>query len=120
MSLANSLAQFTGTTHYYRHWFPPTLLYTDGAKYFFDEAGAYWFLDLIGLYLVKLTSNERFLSITLHVNNGIANVHVTDGNDNTIPHEIKHDIHTDAPEGEWHFFLIDDSEQTVLLLPSEY
>ena len=45
-SLAD-LRQFTGTEQWYRHGLARNILFTDGAKYLADEAGAYWLLDEI-------------------------------------------------------------------------
>ena len=39
------LAQFTGTEQWHRHGFMRSVLYTDGAKYVADTAGAYWLID---------------------------------------------------------------------------
>lgn len=47
-----TLAQFCGTTQWYRS--PLGLLYTDGIKYLADEAGAYWLIDAIASYQPKL------------------------------------------------------------------
>jgi len=43
------LAQFTGSEHWYRHGLVRRILFTDGAKYLADKAGAYWLLDEIAL-----------------------------------------------------------------------
>jgi hypothetical protein len=43
------LAQFTGSAHWYRHALNRKVLFTDGAKYVADHAGAYWLLDEIAL-----------------------------------------------------------------------
>jgi hypothetical protein len=44
------LRQFAGgTEHYYRHPLNRKIMFTDGVKYIPDEAGAYWFVDLIAL-----------------------------------------------------------------------
>ena len=43
------LSQFTGTEHWYRHALVRSILFTDGAKYVADMAGAYWLLDEIAL-----------------------------------------------------------------------
>ena len=45
----DQLGQFTGSEHWYRHALVPTILFTDGAKYVADTAGAYWLLDEIAL-----------------------------------------------------------------------
>ena len=43
------LAQFTGSEHWYRHGINRAVLFTDGAKYVADQAGAYWLLDEIAI-----------------------------------------------------------------------
>src|ERR1700719_3367107 len=43
------VSQFHGSEHWYRHGLVPTILFTDGAKYVADAAGAYWLLDEIAL-----------------------------------------------------------------------
>ena len=39
------LAQFTGSTHFYRHGLVREVLYTEGVEYVAETAGAYWLLD---------------------------------------------------------------------------
>jgi hypothetical protein len=43
------LAQFTGSENWYRHGINRAVLFTDGAKYVADQAGAYWLLDEIAI-----------------------------------------------------------------------
>jgi hypothetical protein len=43
------LGQFTGTEHWYRHGINRNVLFTDGAKYVADTAGAHWLLDAIAI-----------------------------------------------------------------------
>jgi hypothetical protein len=43
------LAQFTGSENWYRHAINRAVLFTDGAKYVADQAGAYWLLDEIAI-----------------------------------------------------------------------
>ena len=46
---ADTLAQFTGSQHFYRHGLVREVLYTEGVEYVVDNAGAYWLLDAIAL-----------------------------------------------------------------------
>jgi hypothetical protein len=46
---ASDLAQFTGSENWYRHGINRNVLFTDGAKYVADQAGAYWLLDEIAI-----------------------------------------------------------------------
>ena len=41
------LAQFTGSTHFYRHGLVREVLYTEGVEYVAETAGANWLLDEI-------------------------------------------------------------------------
>ena len=50
------LRQFIGTEHWYRHWAVRNIVFTDGAKYVADTAGAYWLLDEIAF---AQASNRR-------------------------------------------------------------
>jgi hypothetical protein len=43
------LRQFTGTEQWHRHGIVRDALFTNGAKYVADQAGAYWLLDEIAL-----------------------------------------------------------------------
>lgn len=132
--LQNELAQFTGTETWYRHPFNRRLLYTDGAKYFVEHAKAYWFLDLIAIGanghrppVPNAIPNKNDFGIVLLTSTG-AEGHVEIYSDSEEDGTYSKDKRlfrerlefTDCPEGVWKFFLIDDGEHTVLLLPSEY
>ena len=43
----SDLDQFTGSENWYRHGINRNILFTDGAKYVADTAGAHWLLDEI-------------------------------------------------------------------------
>ena len=43
------LQQFTGSETWYRHTLVRDVLYTDGAQFLAERAGAYWLLDEIAL-----------------------------------------------------------------------
>ena len=45
----NTLAQFMGSEHFYRHSLVREVIYTEGVKYVADAADAYWLLDEIAL-----------------------------------------------------------------------
>ena len=139
--LQNELAQFTGTEFWYRHPLNPRLLYTEGVEYFAEHAKAYWFLDLIavganghrppvpykvpnkndfGIVLLTSTDKEGHVEIYLDSEEG-----GTYSKDKRLFRERQRLFRerlgfTDCSKGVWKFFLIDDGEHTVLLLPSEY
>jgi len=93
--------------------FAPKLVHTDGVQYFADEAGAYWFLDIIATEYYPLQKEDPFLSIYLMVRNGKARITCQDGDLKVLRHR---DISTDCPDGEYSFYLVDN----VLMLTSEY
>ena len=108
------LAQFSGTETWYRHPLNPKLLYTDGVQFFAEQAESYWFLDIVATEIFRLQQAEPFMVITLSVDDGEADISTDDGDGNII---YRRHIHfTDAPMGEWRFYLTDN----VILLPSEY
>ena len=124
------LSMFTGTEGYIRYNMPLTpkdqqMLLTDGAHYFAENCGggAYWLMDIIQTEVVPLLTEENyFIVIKMDVlqgeNNKVATIVADDGNDNLL---WSRDIgFTDADLGHWKFYLIDDGQQKVLMLPSEY
>ena len=124
------LSMFTGTEGYIRYNMPLTpkdqqMLLTDGAHYFAENCGggADWLMDIIQTEVVPLLTEENyFIVIKMDVlqgeNNKVATIVADDGNDNLL---WSRDIgFTDADIGTWKFYLIDDGQQKVLMLPSEY
>lgn len=63
------LLQFTGTENWYRHPLVRDVVYTDGARYLAQQAGAYWLLDEIALAqkASKIVGAEPFQTWTLEV-----------------------------------------------------
>lgn len=115
--LLNGLGNFTGTEMWWHHWLNKSLMYTDGVRFFAQNAGngAYWLLDIIATEVFPLLKTEPFIVIELQVESSdVARIVASDGNDRTI--WAKGLDYTDCPVGLWKFYLLDD----VLLLPSEY
>ena len=112
--LRADLVAFIGTENWHRHTLNRHMLVTDGVKYFAETAGCYWFLDIVATEIFRIQATHPFLVIDLDVNDGKADIRVSDGNDATL--FTRHIHFTDAPAGNWRFYLIDK----VMLLPSEY
>lgn len=108
------LSGFYGTSAYHKSSLFSSLVHTDGVESFCEQASAYWFLDVCATEIHPLLEREFFLSVKLIVVNGIAQVVVTDGDDNTML--LKEIEFTDCPQGIYEFFLTDN----VLMLTSEY
>lgn len=111
------LRQFTGTEHWYRHALVRSVLYTDGAKYLAEAAGAFWLLDEIAFAQKgeKRVAAEAFQVWTLSVNAGrTASLTCDDGNENVV--YSKPIEYTDCPLADIQLYFTND----VILLPSEY
>ena len=111
------MAQFTGSTRWYRHGLVPAITFTDGAKYIADAASAYWLLDEIALaqrFEGKVAA-EEFQVWKLTVNDDDrATLVCEDGNDNIV--FTKAIEFTDFPkEGVTLWFA-----NNVIYLPSEH
>lgn len=116
IDLQSSLGNFIGTERYYFNPLYKWMKYTDGVKFFAENAGggAYWLLDIIGTETKRLFDEHGFLSIVLDVKDGKAELRVEDGDYHLL---MKRDIDfTDCPDGVWRFFMQGD----VLMLTSEY
>jgi len=112
-----NLSQFYGSENFYKVCIFSKGVVTDGVKYFADEAGAYWFLDIVATEIEPLLVREEFIAITLRIEVGKAFITATDGNDGDL---FKKFIpFTDCPEGDYNFFL-QKAERIVLMLTSEY
>jgi hypothetical protein len=113
---AHELAQFTGTLNLYRHGLVRNVLFTDGAKYVADNAGAYWLLDQIALAQVteKRVAREVFQLWRLEVAVTEGTLSCEDGNGNSV--FSKHIPFTDFPAPGIRLYLSDGT----IMLPSEY
>ena len=111
------LAQFTGSENWYRHGINRRVLFTDGAKYVADHAGAYWLLDEIAIIQPhdKRVAAEEFQVWKLAVNADQTGVLTCeDGNDNVVYTKLIE--YTDFPiDGITLYFT-----NNTILLPREY
>jgi hypothetical protein len=77
------LVQFTGSEEFYRHSLARNILYTEGARYVAQSAGAYWPLDEITFAQQgqKAVAAEELQVWTLKVNSDrTATLTCEDGN----------------------------------------
>ena len=110
-----ALAEFRGTEYYYPCGLDPRIKFTDGAKYLFDHAGAYWLQDvIISHQLLQKVQREEFQVWTLTVKDNSGCVVCTDGNDNIISQQII--TYTDFPMRKVCLYL----SNNVLYLPTEH
>src|SRR5271169_754414 len=84
---ADTMSQFHGSENWYRHGLVRSILFTDGAKYVADTAGAYWLLDEIALAqkFEPAVQGEEFQVWKLTVQpDSTATLTCEDGNDHTV------------------------------------
>jgi hypothetical protein len=111
------LAQFSGSEQWHRHGLVRSILFTDGAKYVADKAGAYWLLDEIALAqrFEKSVAAEEFQLWKLTVKpDHTAMLACEDGNGAAVL--SKAIPFTDFPLDEIKFYVTNNT----ILLPSEY
>lgn len=112
----SDLRQFTGSENWYRHSLNRQVLFTDGAKYLADQAGAYWLLDEIALAqrFQKSVAKEEFQLWHLIVKDNTADLVCEDGNGRNV--YVQHIPFTDFPLDEVKLYFTNNT----ILLPSEY
>jgi hypothetical protein len=111
------LRQFTGTEHWYRHPLVRQVLYTDGARYVAETAGAYWLLDEIALAqkFEQAVQGEEFQVWKLAVTEErTATLTCEDGNGRAV--FTKAIAFTDFPAEGITFYVTNKT----ILLPGEY
>jgi hypothetical protein len=112
--ILSELAQFTGTTKYYKSSFGKLLL-TDGIHYFRERLGAYWLIDVV----------ESYQPMVKHIPFQLWSIDVKP--DKTAVVEMREDTglaaivrqkisYTDFKLPQYEFYCIDG----VVLLKSEY
>jgi hypothetical protein len=114
---AADLTQFNGSEHWYRHGLVRDVLFTDGAKYVADTAGAFWLIDEIAFAQRAHASvaAEPFQAWRLKVDpDHTAVLACEDGNGTCVYR--KSIAYTDFPLAEIAFYFSDH----VILLPSEW
>lgn len=115
--LEQALGHFTGTVGYARLY--PTLLLTDGAVFFADNAGAWWLMDVYASYLLALDGDkEPFTVLKLTCANSSAYIVIDDGNGNVIAQQQIE--FTDFPLSAITLYGCWTDDVWVVMLPSEY
>ena len=111
------LNQFSGSETWYRHGINRNVLFTDGAKYVADQAGAHWLLDEIAIIQPhdKRVAAEEFQVWKLVVRSDrTAELTCEDGNGSIVfSKEIEY---TDFPRDEISLWFA----HNVIYLPSEH
>lgn len=110
------LAGFTGSETFTRHPLVRHVIYTEGAKYVADIAGAHWLLDIIATSQTAPELRfEEFQVWKLIIDaKSSAKIVVEDGNQNEIWHSTI--TWTDFPRPGFTFWYVNN----VIMLPTEY
>ena len=124
MNKLDDLAQFTGTSKYYRTDFYP-FLFTDGIKYIAENGEAFWLLDAIASWQEEpIIKNDtdlnriQFWRLTVFPDRSAVLDCERDLDDVVISQPIPY---TDFPLDQIMVFLCDmGTPYGVLILPSEY
>jgi len=83
--LLTSLAQFTGTSTYYKYPLFPKFRYTDGVRYLAINAECYWLLEFIFGHQSNTEIKKTPFQVWKLVKHGDkATITIEDGNDNVI------------------------------------
>ena len=114
------LPYFTGTEEWYRYspLFPNVLL-TEGAAYIADSCDAFWLMDVISSHIPSIKGDQ--FAIAKLVRTGSSAVFTLADDEPAGVLYAKQNIeYTDFPLDEIRFYVIKDSENWTILLPSEY
>ncbi len=72
------LAQFTGTTCYYR--MGTQHLLTDGTQYLAERAGCYWIMDAVASHVTEIGTADWFIVVRIEVTDQRATMLCENGN----------------------------------------
>ena len=111
-----TLAQFTGTSAYYR--ISRRHLLSEGTKYLADKGASFWMLDAVASHLCEIGTEDWFVLIRVQVTQGRAEMIYEDGNGGE--HARQAIPYTDFPLSEITLYACWDQEHWVIMLPGEY
>ena len=111
-----TLAQFTGTSAYYR--ISRRHLLTGGTKYLAEKGECFWMMDAVASHLCEIGTQDWFVLIRVQVSEGRAEMIYEDGNGGE--HARQAIPYTDFALSEITLYACWDQEHWVIMLPSEY
>ena len=112
---ASQLAQFIGTTGYYR--ISRKHLLTDGTKYLAENAECFWMMDAIASHLCEIGTSDWFAQVKVIAKDSRATMIYDDGNGNE--HASQEIPYTDFPLNNITLYACWDGGHWVIMLPSE-
>ena len=110
------LAQFTGTTCYYR--IGRQHLLTDGTHYLAEKAGCYWIMDAVVSHVAEIGTADWFIVVRMEVEEHQAVMRYEDGNGRELARQAI--PYTDFPLPNLTLYAVWDTEHWVIMLPGEY
>ncbi len=113
---AQNLAQFTGTTCYFR--IGKQHLLTEGTHQLAEQAGCYWVMDAVSSHLVEIGTQDWFVVVHIQVIDHEAIMHYEDGNGREMACQAI--PYTDFPLANLTLYAVWDTQHWVIMLPSEY
>jgi len=113
---ARDLAQFTGTTCYYR--IGTQHLLTDGTHYLAEKAGCYWIMDAVSSHVAEIGTADWFIVVRIEVEKCRAITRYEDGNGRELASQAI--PYTDFPLPNLTLYAVWDTEHWVIMLPGEY
>jgi hypothetical protein len=113
---AQDLAQFTGTTCYYR--IGKQHLLTDGTQYLAEQAGCYWIMDAVSSHVTEIGTADWFVVVRIEVEDHQAVMRYLDGNGRELARQAI--PNTDFPLRNLTLYAVWNTEHWVIMLPSEH
>ena len=110
------LAQFTGTTYYYR--ISKQHLLTDGTHYLAEQAGCYWIMDAVSSHVTEIGTADWFVVVRIEVEECRAVMRYEDGNGRELACQAM--PYTDFLLSNLTLYAVWDTQHWVIMLPSEY
>ena len=110
------LAQFTGTTHYWR--VARQFVITDGVKYLAENAYCFWLIDAVISHLLEIGTLDWFVLVRAEISGSSAILIYEDGNGAEYARQAI--PYTDLQLPIVDLYAVWDSERWVIMLPSEY
>jgi hypothetical protein len=118
--LNQTLAGFTGTINWYRHW-TNLLSYTDGVKTLAEAVGGFWLIDAIASWQIKpKVAQCEFQVWTLFVKEDQTATLQMQEDTGLQPVVTQQLVYTDFPVGVFRLWVESSGRERVLLLPSEH
>jgi hypothetical protein len=114
------LAQFSGSEQFFRHGLSRNHIYTEGARFVAERAGAYWLLDKIALHGSPVIAREDFQVWKLTVKPD-QTATLTTGNGHNDILKTEELTYTDFPLGEITLLAVrNELDSFTIMLRSEY